>query len=280
MTPTSQLNHADLVERQPLRGRTILITRAAHQAQDFISALESFGARVISCPVIEIVEPASYDALDEAIANLWGYDWIVFTSANGVERFARRLETLGRDIIELDDLRVCAIGEATADRLRDERIHVDVVPLENKAEGVFAALADYLGGKPALAGLSFLIPRAATAREYLPAALTAAGARVDAVAAYRTVRPANTERPLLEAKIIGGVIDCVAFTSASTVTNFAALFETTDLAPLFASVHVACIGDITTQTAVDYGLHVDIQPTEFTIPALAHSIALHFATLA
>lgn len=263
-----------------MRGRTILITRAAHQAQDFVSLLEAFGARVISCPVIEIVAPESYDALDEAIANLWGYDWIIFTSANGVERFVRRLETLGRDIIELDDLRVCAIGEATADRLRDERIHVDVVPLENNAEGIFAALADYLGGRNALAGLTFLIPRAATAREHLPVALTAAGARVDAVAAYKTVRPASTERPLLEAKIIGGGIDCVTFTSASTVTNFAALFETTDLAPLLAGVSVACIGDITARTAADYGLHVDIQPAEFTTPALAHAIALHFAALA
>lgn len=245
-----------------------------------MSLLETFGARVISCPVIEIVAPESYDALDEAIANLWGYDWIIFTSANGVERFVRRLETLGRDIIELDDLRVCAIGEATANRLRDERIHVDVVPLENKAEGIFAALADYLGGQKALAGLTFLIPRAATAREHLSAALAAAGARVDAVAAYKTVRPVSTERPLLQAKIIGGGIDCVTFTSASTVTNFAALFETTDLAPLLAGVSVACIGDITARTAADYGLHVDIQPAEFNTPALARAIALHFAALA
>ncbi len=267
------------MQHQPLAGRTVLITRAAHQAADFISALEAYGARVLSCPVIEIVEPESYAELDEAIGNLWGYDWLIFTSVNGVDRFMRRLESTGRDVSELDELRVCAVGDATADRLRDERGHVDVVPHEFKAEGIFAALEDYLGGRDKFAGLTFLIPRAAVAREYLPQALQEAGARVDAVAAYRTVRPAGIERSKLEAKLIGGSVDCIAFTSSSTVANFARLFSTTDLRPLLEGVAVACIGDITAQTAADYSLHADIQPSEFTVPALARAIARHFETL-
>jgi uroporphyrinogen III methyltransferase/synthase len=124
--------------------------------------------------------------------------------------------------------------------------------------------------------LTFLIPRAAVAREFLPVALAEAGARVDTVAAYRTVRPQGVERSKLEAKIIGGGIDCITFTSSSTVSNFAQLFGTTDLRPLLEGVRVACIGDITAQTAANYNLQTDIQPEEFTTPALARAIALYF----
>lgn len=269
----------ELAQRQPLAGCTVLITRAAHQAADFVLLLEIYGARVLSYPVIEIVEPVSYEELDDAINHLWGYDWIIFTSVNGVDHFMRRLAELGRDVSELDELRVCAIGEATANRLRDERVHVDVVPLEFKAEGVFAALEDYLGGREKFMGLTFLIPRAAVAREFLPVALKEAGARVDTVAAYRTVRPEGVERSKLEAKLIGGGIDCITFTSSSTVTNVAQLFGTTDLRPLLEGVRVACIGDITAQTAAEFNLQIDIQPAEFTTPALARAIALYFDTL-
>lgn len=268
-----------LQERRPLSSRTVLITRAAHQAADFTRQLEAYGARVLACPVIEIVEPLSYAELDEAIDHLWGYDWIIFTSVNGVEHFVRRLEFLHRDASELDELRVCAIGEATANRLRDECVHVDVVPMQFKAEGIFAALEDYLGGRERFAGLRFLIPRAAIAREYLPRALEEAGARVDAVASYRTVRPEGVERSKLEAVIIGGGVDCITFTSSSTVTNFAQAFATTDLRPLLEGVAVACIGDITAETAARYNLHTDIQPAEFTTPALARAIARYFDSL-
>jgi uroporphyrinogen III methyltransferase/synthase len=137
----------ELTKRQPLAGRTVLITRAAHQAADFARSLEAYGARVLSCPVIEIAEPANYEDLDNAIDHLWGYDWIIFTSVNGVEHFMRRLTESGHDVSELDELRVCAIGDATANRLREESVHVDVIPLEFKAEGVFAALENYIGGR-------------------------------------------------------------------------------------------------------------------------------------
>lgn len=266
----------ELRARQPLANRTVLITRAAHQAADFTCELEAYGARVVSCPLIEIKDPETYEELDRAIDDLWGYDWIIFTSVNGVEHFTRRLDVLGRDRVDMDDLRVCAIGAATADRLRDARVHVDVVPQTSKAEGVFDALRDYLGGEEPFAGLTFLIPRAEIARGHLPEALREAGARVDAVAAYRTVRPADLERTKLEAKLVGGAIDCVAFTSGSTVRHFAQTFETTDLRSLLEDVRVACIGDITAQVAAEYNLKADIQPADFTTPALARAIALDF----
>jgi uroporphyrinogen III methyltransferase/synthase len=260
----------------PLAGRTVMITRASKQAAEFASALEGYGARVVSCPTIEIAPPESYAALDDAIENLFGYDWLVFTSANAVENFMRRLEASGKDVADLDELRVCAVGDATAERLADERVHVDLVPRKFQAEGVFAALENFLGGRERLAGLNFLMPRAAAARDFLPRALEVAGARADCVTAYRTVRPETTDRAHIEALLVGGGVDCVTFTSSSTVRNFAGLFDTRDLRPLLKGVRVACIGEVTARTAAEYGLSADITPTEATTDALARAVAEYF----
>lgn len=261
---------------QPLSGRTIVITRALAQAADFVAELETYGARVLLCPTIEIAAPESYDALDEAIDHLYGYDWLIFTSVNGVEFFLRRLAARGHRSSELDRVRVCAIGEATAEQLHNAQVHVDVVPEEFKAEGIFSALERYAGGGEALRGLNFLIPRAAVARDYLPAALHDAGARVDVVSAYRTVQPDGLDRGRISAMLAGGGADCIAFTSSSTVRNLALIFDTNDLGELLAGVAIACIGDITSKTAAEYGLQTDIQPKEFTVPALAKAIAEYF----
>jgi uroporphyrinogen III methyltransferase/synthase len=261
------------VTSQPLAGRTIVITRALAQAADFVAELERYGARVLLCPTIEVGEPESYERLDEALDHLYGYDWIVFTSVNGVDYFLRRLKTREHQISELDALRVCAIGEATA-----EHVHVDVIPEEFKAEGVFAALERYVGSRESLDGLNFLIPRAAVARDYLPATLEEAGARVDVVAAYRTVQPEGLDRGRVSAMLAGGGTDCIAFTSSSTVRNLALLFDTNDLSSVLAGITVACIGDVTAATAAEYGLTTNIQPDEFTIPALAKAMAEYFGS--
>jgi uroporphyrinogen III methyltransferase/synthase len=263
--------------RHPLAGRTVVITRARAQAAEFASELERLGARVIACPTILIVEPESYEPLDRAIARLERYDWLIFTSVNGVDHFLRRLQAIGLETGDLDALKVCAIGEATAVRLHEARVHVDVVPEQFKAEGVFAALESFLGGREHFAGLRFLIPRAAVARDYLPRALEEAGAHVQVVAAYRTVRPETEARGRVAALLAGGAVDCITFTSSSTVSNFAQLFEKTSLRDLLEGVAVACIGDITSGTASDYGLHTDIQPAEFTVAALAQAIADYYA---
>jgi uroporphyrinogen III methyltransferase/synthase len=255
-----------------LSGRTIVITRARQQADSFASELEKLGARVIVCPTIEIVELESYERLDEAIDHLYGYDWLIFTSVNGVEFFFRRLFLRGHAVHEIDGLNVCAIGEATSESLREKQIHVDLVPREFKAEGIFAALEDFIGSREAFVGLNFLVPRAAVARDYLPKALETAGARVDVVPAYQTVVPADVDRAWLAAMLAGSA-DCIAFTSSSTVRNLAQLFDTQDLSATLANVTIACIGDITAQTASEYGLNVQIQPEQFTIPALVGAIA-------
>jgi uroporphyrinogen III methyltransferase/synthase len=129
-----------------------------------------------------------------------------------------------------------------------------------------------------LRNLNFLIPRAAVARDHLPRALEEAGARADTVAAYRTVRPETRDRARVEALIVGGGVDCVTFTSASTVRNFAGLFETGDLSALLTGTAVACIGHVTAEAAREYGLRPDIVPDEATTRALARAVAEHFST--
>ena len=272
------MNHAQpkSTTKQPLAGRTVVITRAQNQANEFVTELEQYGAEVVLCPTIEICELNNYERLDEAIDHLYGYDWLIFTSVNGVDYFFKRLKARERNTSDLDALKVCAIGEATAERLRDLHVHVDVIPEEFKAEGVFSALERFVGGPEALKNLNVLIPRASVARDYLPKALEEAGARVDVVPAYRTSLPANLDRGRVAAMLSGGT-DCIAFTSSSTVKNLAQLFDTQDLSAPLAGVVVACIGDITATTAVDYGLRVEIQPQQFTIPSLARAIAEYFS---
>jgi uroporphyrinogen III methyltransferase / synthase len=261
---------------RPLAGRTVVITRAINQAADFAAELEAYGATVVVCPTIEITEPDSFARLDEAIDHLYGYDWLIFTSVNGVDYFLRRLKDQGHDVSEMDDLKVCAIGDATAEKLREGKVHVDVIPQEFKAEGVYAALERFVGGAEALAGINVLLPRASVARDYLPKALELSGARVDVVPAYQTKLPDNLDRGRLAATF-SGTADCIAFTSSSTVRNLAQLFDTHDLTEVLSGVEIACIGDITASTAAEHGLNVAIQPSEFTIPALARAIADHFA---
>jgi uroporphyrinogen III methyltransferase / synthase len=256
---------------KPLEGRTVIVTRAASQAVDLTTMLEEFGAKVIVCPTIEIREPDNYDRLDEALDHLYGYDWLIFTSTNGVEFFLKRLIDRGQQIADLDEIKVCAIGQRTADKLHDAHVHVDLVPSQSTAEGVFTALSEFND----LRGLNILLPRAAVGREVLPDALQKAGARVDIVTTYQTVLPDNIDRGKLAAMLAGSG-DCIAFTSPSTIKNLAKLFDTHDLGKTFSGMIVACIGSVTAGAAVEYGLRVDIQPDQFTTKDLAQAIADYF----
>jgi uroporphyrinogen III methyltransferase/synthase len=253
---------------RPLEGRTIIVTRAASQAADLTTMLEDFGASVIICPTIEIREPDNHDRLDEALDHLYGYDWLIFTSTNGVEYFLKRLIDRGQQVADLDEIKVCAIGQRTADKLHDAHVHVDLVPSQSTAEDVFTALSEFND----LRGLNILLPRAAVGREVLPEALQKAGARVDVVTTYQTVLPDNIDRGKLAAMLAGSG-DCIAFTSPSTIKNLAKLFDTHDLGKILSGIVVACIGSVTAEAAAEYGLHVDIQPDTFTTKDLAQAIA-------
>src|SRR6476620_11418031 len=258
---------------RPLEGRTVVVTRAASQAAELTRLLEGYGATVIVCPTIEIREPDNYERLDEALDHLYGYDWLIFTSTNGVEFFLKRLTDRGLQISDLDEIKVCAIGQRTADKLHDAHVHVDLVPSQSTAEGVFAALSEFVDHLP---GLNILLPRAATGREVLPEAVQKAGARVDVVTTYQTVLPDNIDRGKLAAMLTGSG-DCIAFTSPSTIKNLAKLFDTHDLGKTLPGMAIACIGSVTADAAVEYGLRVDIQPTTFTSADLAQAIADYFS---
>lgn len=261
---------------KPLEGRTVIVTRAAAQADELTTALENYGAHVIACPTIEIRELDNYERLDEALDHLYGYDWLILTSTNGVNYFLKRLLARGLKIADLDELHVCAIGQRTADKLHQAHIHVDLIPARSTAEGVFTTLIEFVGGAERLRGLNILLPRALVGREHLPAALEAAGARVDVVPAYQTVLPNDLDRGKLSAMLAGSG-DCIAFTSPSTIKNLAKLFDTYDLGKVLPGLAIACIGTVTAAAAVEYGLHVDIQPATFTSADLAHAIADYFS---
>lgn len=279
MTQGKHAAHApnESPDNKPLSGRTVLITRARSQAAEFAAELERLGARVVECPTIEIVEPESFAPLDDAIEHLFGYDWLIFTSVNGVDFFLRRLDAKGVDLAELDALHVCAVGEATAERLHEAHVHIDVIPEKFQAEGVFEALEIYLGGRANMELVNFLLPRAAAARDFLPKSLEEAGARADVVPAYRTVRPETNSRAHIEALLVGGGIDCVSFASSSAIKNFAQMFDTMDLSGILDGVVVACIGEVTSRTASEHGLETHVLPGEATTTALARAIADYYS---
>ena len=253
-----------------------MVTRTAAQASELTTLLESYGAGVIVCPTIEVREPDSFERLDEALDHLYGYDWLIFTSTNGVDFFLQRLANRDMNPADLDEIKVCAIGQRTAEKLHEAHVHVDVVPSQSTAEGVYAALREFAGGEEHLHGLNVLLPRAAVGRDYLPKALEGAGARVDVVTTYQTVLPENFDGGRLSAMLAGSG-DCIAFTSPSTVKNLAKLFDTHDLGKTLPGVVIACIGPVTAAAAVEYGLRVNIQPEQQTVKDLAQAIAVYYS---
>ena len=260
-------------ESKPLFGKRILVTRALEQAGDFTRVLEREGAEPISFPTIKTVAPVSYKPLDRAIKKIGSYDWAIFTSVNGVKYFFDRLYKLGLDVRELKGVKICAVGPMTAKAIERLGIRVDLTPKEFKAEGLLDAL-----GKRSIKGKKFLLARATKAREIIPDEIKRLGGKIDVVPAYRTVKPSKEAAGLKEMITSGGV-DVVTFTSASTVTNFAAAFKKSELPGLLKDCKVACIGPITAEAARKYGLSVDIMPNDYTIPALTRAMAEYFKNI-
>jgi uroporphyrinogen III methyltransferase/synthase len=254
----------------PLSGRRIIITRAREQARRFRRLLEAAGAEVLEIPTIRIEAPASWEPLDRALDELEGFTWVIFTSANGVRSVRRRLGSRGKDRGALRGLRVAAIGPATRAALEDWGVSPDVVPDEYRAEGLVSRLAGVI--RP---GEGVLLPRAAETRDLLVTELLRLGARVSEVPAYRTV-PAIESASALRHVLKAGRIDVVAFTSSSTVKNFAMMLPERERSALLKDVMVASIGPVTAGTAAEFGLETRIMPSEYTIPALARAIIDHY----
>lgn len=254
-------------ETRPLFGKRVIVTRSRAQAGELSDRLQAEGAQVIELPVIEIAPPDSWEALDRSIEQLGRYDWVVFTSVNGVQFFLDRLEALGRDVRALGNCRLGAIGEATAQALCACRLRVECMPDEYVAE----ALVEALDAVEDLAGKRILLPRADVARDALPEGLRNRGAEVDCVTAYRTLQ-GKPEIEGLREQLEGGEIDWVTFTASSTVRHFFQLLKAECGALWISKARFASIGPITAQTLREYGAEPAVESAVHTIPALVEAM--------
>ncbi len=258
-------------EKRPLLGKNVVVTRARAQASDLVDRLTSLGAECLECPTIKVVPPDDWSHLDAAINNLETYDWLIFTSVNGVSFFFERLYVKGLDVRALKNVRIAAIGPATAKRLGDFGLKSDIVPKTYQAESVVEAFeAEDMEEK------RVLLPRAKEARPILPVELVKMGAVVNEIPVYKTEQASENVDELIE-RLEQGSIDIVTFTSSSTVKNFKALLPADRFESLIKGVTVASIGPITTDTAKELGFKVDITAKDFTIPGLCEAILQHYA---
>jgi uroporphyrinogen III methyltransferase/synthase len=249
-------------ESLPLFGRTVVVTRARRQAADLSDALRELGANVVELPTIEIRPPDDWSALDRAVREIGEYDWLIFTSVNGVRSFVQRLDASKKDLRDLR-ARLCAIGPATAAAVEALHLRVNLLPEAYVAESVLAAFE-----KMDLAGKRMLLPRAQKARDLIPEGLKRRGARIDVVPAYQTVIPEQSRDRAAEIFSAGATPDWVTFTSSSTVTHFVELCGAKKL----DGVRVASIGPITTATARQLGIEVHVEPREYTVAGLIQAI--------
>ena len=263
-------------EIRPLGGRHIAITRPPEQAPQLARLLEDAGARVTILSSIDIAPLEDTSSLDAAVERLAGsesrYDWVIFTSVNGVSALDQRFTMLGRDWDILRDSAVAAIGPATAQALEAHGITPALVPDEYVAEGILRGVGN-------VAGKRLLLLRADIARKTLAEELERGGAKVDEVAAYRTVvvppdvlvlhRLLDTDRP-----------DAMTFTSSSTVRGLVESLSAAGRLPVeaLADIALACIGPITAGTLREYGLEPALIANEYTMPGLVHALIAYFTS--
>jgi len=251
-------------EKLPLFGHRVLVTRTREQASTLSVRLQALGAEAVELPTIRIAPPKDWEPLDRAIASSLPYDWIVFTSVNGVRFFWQRLIHAGLDARALSGVRLAAIGPVTAAALEAYGLEADCVPREYVAEAVATGLGDVRGQRA-------LLPRADIARPALADLLRKRGADVVEVTAYRTLRPeikAGELRNLLTG------VTVATFTSSSTVRNLAAMAQDAGLvlASILEDATIACIGPITAATARELGLKVHVVAEEYKIDGLVKAL--------
>ncbi len=255
-------------DNRPLSGKRILVTRSRHQASVLSKLLSEHGAQPVELPTIDIHRISDSRELDGAISNLTQYQWILFTSVNGVEAFFERVHSSKLDARAFNNIKIGSIGPATARALEQKGIVPDYCPDIYTTEG----LIDGLKGKH-ITGQRFLLPRADIVDEELSKALTRLGAEVHEIAVYK-IAPVKDIASRVKEILSSGQIDVITFTSSSTVTNFVAAFG--DKPVVISNAKVACIGPKTANTATGTGLKVDIIAGEYTIPGLVAAIEKYF----
>lgn len=252
---------------KPLSGIRVLVGRARHQAGALSEGLRQLGAEVIEIPFIEIRPPRSYEPLDSGLTNLSTYDWLILTSANGVEALFARMQKLGLSDRDLRHLKIAAIGPATKKCIEKRGFQVNVVPEEYVAESVVDSLRDSVKGQ------RILLARAKVARDVIPRELRKLGAQVDVVEGYETVIPQSSRVKLRSALNNPDLRpNVITFTSSSTVRNFVALLGKSS-AKTLDGIKLASIGPVTSATLRELKLPVNIEAREYTIPGLIEAIA-------
>ncbi|HSM59051.1 MAG TPA: hydroxymethylbilane synthase [Candidatus Sulfomarinibacteraceae bacterium] len=253
-------------QSRPLQGLRVVVTRARPQAPELADRLRALGAEPVLVPTIRIAPVADTTELDQAINSLSDYDWVIFTSVNGVSIFWERIEALGKGKAIFEDVRVSAIGPATGQALAEAGVEPDFVPDEFVAERIAEGLGD-------VEGLTILLPRAELARATLADMLVEQGARVEEIATYRTLPALISEDELAQLEDV----DLVTFTSSSTVRNFVDLVGgPKEVRRRVADAHVACIGPITAGTAAELEMPADIVAETYTMDGLVDAIRTYY----
>lgn len=265
-------------ENKPLFGYRILVTR---ERMEGFERLAELGAEILEFPTIEIIPPESHEALDSCIDHITSYDWLIFTSRNGVKYFFRRFFERDQDIRELKGMKICAIGTKTAEEVKKYGLKVDLIPDEFRAEGIIESFIK-LGGKPIagadkrtmnaefLRGMRFLLPRAEKARELLPEKIREMGGEIDVPVTYRTVKPESRGKRLRRF-LQEGRISIATFTSAATFYHFREILGD-EADGYLKGVPLAAIGPVTANAIEKAGLRVEIMPKEATIEAMVEEI--------
>ncbi|MBI4964119.1 MAG: uroporphyrinogen-III C-methyltransferase [Desulfomonile tiedjei] len=260
--------------KKPLFGKRILITRGREQSKRMADKISEQGGEPVLFPTISIQPPDDYRALDDAITRIKSFDWVIFTSVNGVERFFERFFQFNDDIREMAGPRLGAIGPVTAAAIRRLGLKVDRLAKEFVAEGVLDMLSE-----TEVQGKRFLIARAEQAREVLPEGLTRIGGEVEVVTVYKTGLPSDSDiarvRKMLEEK----ALDAITFTSSSTVTHLVEMLKGSDLPALMDGVVLASIGPVTSSTLKECGLTADVKADEYTIDGLVKALSDYFVSI-
>ena len=264
----TEREHINWFEKRPLFGKRIVVTRTRQQAGALTKKLAALGADVIELPTIRIEEPLNRMAFGELVQDAHTYDWIVFTSPNGVDAFFKMFYKLYSDAREIGGAKIAVIGPGTADKVREHHLTVDLMPDRDfVAEGLIKAFKDHLS----VENSTILWVRAEGAREVIANELTGMGAIVDEAIAYRTVAEKEDNLGAL-ARLKEEGADMITFTSSSTVECFLELGV-----PLSERIKIASIGPVTSATIKKHGLRVDLSAKEHTIPGLVAAIEKFYA---
>jgi len=255
-------------DKRPLWGKRIVVTRSRQQASALAGELRDLGADVVEFPTIKIEPISDMSCLDDAIARIASFDWIIFTSVNASELFFERLFETGHDARKLGSVRIAAIGKATEANLRCFGIKPDLVPKRSRSEGLVEAFKELADGK------KILIPGSEIAREHVPAELRKMGAKIEKLAIYRNVTPEYQVEYLDEIFSTGH--DLVTFTSSSTVSNLVGILERHQKTKYISKIRGASIGPVTSAEAERLNVAVTVEAEEHTIAGLVDSILKHF----